>query len=99
RPFYKPYGSLTIQPLKSFPSGHAAAGFYLMSLAFVGYRIGSKKLMWTGAGLGLIGGGGLGLVRMAQGAHFLTDVFGSAWVMFFSAQLCDWLIYKPWRKT
>lgn len=98
RPFYAPDWSWTIQPFKSFPSGHAANGYSLIALAFVGRRHGSKALQWTGISLGAVGGTTMGMMRMAQGAHFLTDVLGGAWVIWFSSQLCDWIIYKNFHR-
>jgi lipid A 4'-phosphatase len=54
----------------SFVSGHAAVTFWLTAYAFVvppGWR-----RLWLGAGIaaGLL----MGLVRMMQGAHFLSDI-------------------------
>jgi len=60
----------------SFVSGHAAAGFYLITGAWLWPR---RRRAWLLAGLGA--GGIVGLARMAQGAHFLSDVLGSAVVV------------------
>jgi lipid A 4'-phosphatase len=68
----------------SFPSGHAAMGFYLMAPAFVCYR----RRPWLAAGfllLGLACGGVIGLARMAAGAHFPSDVLWSGGIMYFTA--------------
>jgi membrane-associated PAP2 superfamily phosphatase len=58
---------------KSFPSGHASMGFYLMAPAFLLYR---RHPKWALAflGLGLAGGLAVGLGRIAQGQHFPSDV-------------------------
>ncbi len=53
----------------SFPSGHAAAGFWLISGAWVWPH---RRRAWLAAGLTL--GGIIGLTRIAQGGHFLSDV-------------------------
>jgi lipid A 4'-phosphatase len=56
----------------SFPSGHASLGFFLMSMAFVFPR---QERLWLiiGISAGLL----IGLVRIVQGAHFLSDVIFS----------------------
>lgn len=58
---------------KSFPSGHASMGFYLFAPYFV-FRRSSRKLagafLLTGLSCGLL----MGVVRMAQGGHFASDV-------------------------
>ena len=58
---------------RSFPSGHAAAGFYLLSPFFV-LRKSSRE--WANAFLSAgIGYGSLmGIARMVQGGHFLSDI-------------------------
>lgn len=70
----------------SFPSGHAATGFYLMVPAFVCYR----RRPWLAAGfllLGLAGGGIVGLARMVAGCHFPSDVLWSGGLVYFTALL------------
>jgi len=58
---------------KSFPSGHASVGFYLFTPYFF-LRKKRKKLAYGFLGLGIFSGGLIGLTRMIQGAHFITDV-------------------------
>lgn len=70
----------------SFPSGHAAMGFYLMAPAFVCYR----RRPWLAAGfllLGLVGGGIVGLARIVAGGHFPSDVLWSCGVVYFTGLL------------
>ena len=54
----------------SFASGHAAVAFWVTAYAFLlpprYYRLGMA--------LGLLFGAGVGLVRVMQGAHFISDV-------------------------
>lgn len=64
----------------SFPSGHAACGFYFVALAWAFRR---RSLLLVGIGLG----GMLGLMRIAQGGHFASDVLVSFWICYFCA-LC-----------
>ncbi|MFT5106189.1 MAG: lipid A 4'-phosphatase [Pseudoalteromonas tetraodonis] len=69
---------------KSFPSGHAAMGFYFFGAYFLLRRWGRRSiLLWLGVALGL--GGLLGFTRMAQGGHFPSDVLWSAGVCYFVA--------------
>ena len=58
---------------KSFPSGHAAVGFFLFSPFFF-LRNPSKKWALFFLLLGLSYGTYMGIGRMAQGGHFATDV-------------------------
>lgn len=72
----------------SFLSGHAAAGFYLVSLGFLGGS--AARLRWTLIGLGV--GGIAGLGRIAQGGHFLSDIIFSFYATWFAAWLA-WMIF------
>lgn len=68
----------------SFVCGDASVGFALLSLGFISRR----PRRWLFAGLAM--GGALGLMRMAQGGHFLSDVIFS----FFVVYLSSWLLYR-----
>jgi lipid A 4'-phosphatase len=57
----------------SFPSGHAASGFYLLTPYFL-LRRRSRRYAAAFFALGLAYGSWVGLARMIQGAHFLSDV-------------------------
>lgn len=61
---------------KSFPSGHASVGFFLFSPFFV---LRNSRRMWALSFLffGIFYGMLMGLGRMVQGGHFLTDVLWS----------------------
>ena len=60
---------------KSFPSGHASVGFHLCCLAFI------RKNPFTPAcfTFGIIWGLLIGLARILQGGHFITDVIASCY--------------------
>lgn len=61
----------------SFASGHTATAFYLFVPWFVARRSSYRRAMaWLF--LGLAYGALMGTARMAQGAHFLSDVVWSA---------------------
>lgn len=61
----------------SFVSGHAATGFVLGAVGLLGAPATRRRWLWVG----LAAGAGIGLVRMAQGGHFFSDVAGSALVV------------------
>lgn len=58
---------------KSFPSGHASVGFHLCCLAFL-HKNPFRKTCLT---LGLLWGSLMGLARILQGGHYVTDVVAS----------------------
>jgi membrane-associated PAP2 superfamily phosphatase len=70
--------------LRSFPSGHASMGFYLMAPAFV-LRRRKPMLAYAFLLLGLAAGLVMGLSRVAQGRHFLSDVVWSGAMVYFTA--------------
>ena len=68
----------------SFPSGHAAMGFYLMAPAFICYR----RRPGLAAGfllLGLASGTVMGMARIVAGCHFPSDVLWAGGVVYFTA--------------
>jgi membrane-associated PAP2 superfamily phosphatase len=81
---------------RSFPCGHASAGFSLISLWFIrrdlksgheasGFlfqRLLLRLPVHAPLLLALVWGGLLGWVRMEQGGHFLSDVLWSAYITF-----------------
>lgn len=62
----------------SFVSGHAALGFYFIALA---WALGRREWFVAGIAIGAL----VGLVRMIQGGHFLSDVIFSFWATYFVA--------------
>lgn len=81
----------------AFVSGHAAFGFMIISVAFVfpAYR---RRLFFTG----LITGSAIGLVRMLQGGHFLSDVIFSFYAtylgIYFAHHLTPYLQYGAFER-
>jgi membrane-associated PAP2 superfamily phosphatase len=73
----------------SFPSGHASIGLYLFAPSFLLY---SRHRTWAIVFimLGLAFGLMLGIGRMAQAAHFPSDIIWSAGVVYISG----WLLYR-----
>ncbi len=80
---YRPIWSVDLQSTsKSFPSGHAGAGFYLIAPAFLIYRR-SRRLALVAGFLGAAYGTLVGLTRMMQGQHFPSDILWSAAIVYF----------------
>lgn len=61
---------------QSFPSGHAATGFYFFALYFA--LRGRSRWAWFWLAFALALGSAMGAARMIQGKHFLSDVVWSA---------------------
>jgi len=68
----------------SFPSGHAAMGFYLMAPAFVCHRR-RPRMAASFILLGILSGVVIGVARMAAGCHFPSDVLWSGGLVYFTA--------------
>ena len=75
----------------SFVSGHAALGFSLVAFAFL-LQPGPPRRRGIGAALAL--GGLVGLARIAQGAHFLSDVVFAGLLVFGTTALLYWWIVE-----
>lgn len=71
----------------SFPSGHAAVGFYTIALYFVFRKRWVLVLM-------ILYGILMGIARMAQGAHFLSDVVSSFFIVYICIELFEFLTIK-----
>ncbi|MBN1594482.1 phosphatase PAP2 family protein [candidate division FCPU426 bacterium] len=77
---------------KSFPCGHASVGFLFVSLYFIA---GTRRWKWSWLGFGLAYGTLMGIGRMAQGAHFASDVIWSGGLTYFSAALSHHVLLPP----
>lgn len=79
----------------SFVSGHAAGGFSLMALGMLACR--RRRRQWLV--MGIAAGGLIGLVRMAQGDHYLSDVVFAGLAIWWTQQLIrwSWLRTKCWQ--
>jgi membrane-associated PAP2 superfamily phosphatase len=60
---------------ESFPSGHASMGYLFVSLACLGSR--HRGQVFSGIAIGILYGSLIGLGRIVQGGHFLTDILWS----------------------
>ncbi len=75
----------------SFVSGHAALGFSLVAFAFL-LPPGRSRRRGAAAALGF--GALVGLVRIAQGGHFLSDVVWAGLVVFGVTALLYWWVVE-----
>ena len=95
RPYHHVYQRAGDNMGKSFPSGHAAIGFYTLAPFFLLRRRNRK-----GALSALVGGSAYGLLmsigRMAQGGHYLTDVLWSWYLVSLTGSALYYLL-KPDR--
>jgi lipid A 4'-phosphatase len=73
----------------SFVSSHASVGFYLVTLSFIARR--HRKIL---AMIALLTGGVVGAGRMAQGAHFLSDVVFAGLLTYMVAYLLYLLLIR-----
>lgn len=73
----------------SFVCGHAAVGFAFVALGFV-FRRREKEIFYAS----LLTGSFIGLVRMAQGGHFLSDVIFSFFFTYITIRLLYYFMYK-----
>lgn len=75
----------------SFPSGHSSVAFYLFAPFFILEK--DKKalrgvFLWSGVIFGFL----VGLARIAQGGHFLSDVLWSGIIVFLTAYFLRYLL-------
>ena len=75
----------------SFPSGHAAAAFYLMAPWFV-FRRKNKPpaLVFLFGGIGY--GSLVGMTRILQGGHFLTDIIWAGFLVYLCGEILALLL-------
>ncbi len=69
----------------SFVSGHVACGFFLASLMLLQPR---RRVLW--AGIGITAGLLIGFARMADVAHWLSDVLWACPITL----LCSWIAWQ-----
>lgn len=73
----------------SWPSGHATLGFYFVA---VGLLLRKRRTVAIAAAGAL--GGLIGLARIAQGRHFLSDVVSAFFIMYIVARVLYWVMYE-----
>lgn len=72
---------------QSFPSGHSSVAFYLMSPFFIFRSSRHKKIAVCFLVFGSLYGLLMGVVRMAQGGHFPSDILWSAAFVYFTGAI------------
>lgn len=91
RPWYKPNFFHQPEPSRSFPCGHCTMGFFFFSAAFAlkrtGHRNWSTFFLIYAFGMGIL----LGLARIAQGGHFVSDVLMSGLILWICSGFFDWV--------
>lgn len=81
---------------RCFPAGHPSGGFALMAFYFAFMHSKprfSVLMLWIGLLMGLL----MGLVQMMRGAHFLSHVLWSGWLVWMVLLALYWLL--PLRKS
>lgn len=73
----------------AFVSGHSAMGFFFIALA---WALRDRRWWLIGGLIGTV----VGLGRIVQGAHFLSDVLFSLVVVALTALLCARLVFDRW---
>ncbi|WP_020674709.1 phosphatase PAP2 family protein [Geopsychrobacter electrodiphilus] len=91
RPYHQVYQPAGPDMGKSFPSGHAAIGFYLIAPFFV-LRRKRRKLALSALAIGVAYGALMSVGRIAQGGHYLTDVLWSGYLVHLSGMLFYYLL-------
>ncbi len=71
---------------RSFVSSHAAAGFALMSLGLTCGPVWRRRWLL----IGTVAGGIVGMGRMMQGGHFLSDIIFAFYAIWLSCELVAW---------
>jgi lipid A 4'-phosphatase len=79
---------------KSFLSGHASAGYFLMA----GFFILPKAWRILSLAGGIIMGLGLAFARLLQGGHFASDGLLCGSLLFTLFALLSPIAYKPWNR-
>lgn len=72
---------------RSFVSSHAAAGFALISLGLTCGPVWRRRWFL----IGLVSGSVVGLGRMMQGGHFLSDIIFAFYAVWLSCELVAWI--------
>lgn len=72
---------------RSFVSSHAAAGFALMSLGLTCGPAWRRRWLL----IGTVAGGVVGMGRMMQGGHFLSDIIFAFYAIWLSCELVAWV--------
>ncbi|OZI36393.1 acid phosphatase [Bordetella genomosp. 1] len=78
----------------ALPSHHAGSGFAVGLLYFLGLAMQRPRLRWCGLAAGMLCGAAFAWVRIAQGAHFLSQTCWSALIVWTVGALCFWPVMR-----
>jgi membrane-associated PAP2 superfamily phosphatase len=85
---------------RCFPGGHASGGFSLVAIAFAGQFLQRAWLRRLGLWLGLGVGTAFSLLRLGQGAHFMShNLWAAAIDLWMAALVFSPLLLKPHRPS
>lgn len=89
--FHEPWQKDRIKDAKSFPSSHATSAFYMLSPYFV-YRRRDKKKAYLWLAGGMLYGIAMGVSRIFNGAHFVTDIIWAGGVVYIVGAILAWAL-------
>lgn len=100
REFRQPWqpGTANLDRGRSFPSGHAAAAFYMMAPFFI-YRLRKPAVAYAWLIGGMLFGGAMSYARISQGGHFLTDTLWSWGMLYLAGLVLSELLLKQQRQV
>lgn len=102
RTWYEPNFFHQPEPSRSFPCGHCTMGFFFFSAAFALRRTGHERWSHFFLVYAFAMGFFLGLSRIAQGGHFVTDVLMSGIILWICSGFFDWVTsenhFAKWRR-
>ena len=75
----------------SFVSAHVASAAFVMAFGWLSAPAVRRRWLWAGVGFAAV----LGLARMAQGGHFLSDVIFPVFAVYAGLWTSEWLF--SWR--
>lgn len=78
---------------RSFPCGHCSCAFYFFVFYFLLKGSRRKWLPYAGLGFGIGYGALMGIARIGQGGHFISDVMWSAGLVYLTAGGVYYLMY------
>jgi len=81
---------------RSFPSGHSAVGYVMLVLFLTGLSV-RNPLAWWALAFAIPYGTVIGMARVLQGAHWLSDVMWSLGIIYYCTLAVLWAlgIFRP----
>lgn len=98
REFRQPWQPGSAGRGRSFPSGHAAAAFYMMAPFFI-YRLRRPALASAWLVGGMLFGAAMSYARLSQGGHFLSDTLWSWGMLYLIGLVLSELLLRRQRQA